>query len=51
MLTCLTHFLTEIEKRKRFEVLADFYEIDAEGAGATGKRILGKLDRNGKSQL
>lgn len=37
MLTCLTHFLTEIEKRKRFEVFADFYEIDPEGAGATGK--------------
>lgn len=37
MLTCLTHFLTEIKTRKRFEVLADFYEIDPEGAGSTGK--------------
>lgn len=37
MLTCLTHFLTEIEKKKRFEVFADFYEIDPDGAGAIGK--------------
>lgn len=37
MLACLTHFLNEIKTRKHFEVIADFYAIDPEGAGSTGR--------------
>lgn len=37
MLACLTHFLNETKTRKSFEVLSDFYTIDPEGAGSSGK--------------
>jgi len=37
MLECLTHFLNEAKTRKRFEVIPDFYSIDPNGAGSTGK--------------
>ncbi len=37
MLECLTHFLTETMTRKSFEVIPDFYTIDPNGAGSTGK--------------
>ncbi len=37
MLECLTHFLTETMTKKRFEVIPDFYTIDPNGAGSTGK--------------
>lgn len=37
MLECLTHFLTETKTKKRFEVIPDFYAIDPNGAGSTGK--------------
>ena len=37
MLECLTHFLTETKTRKRFDVIPDFYAIDPNGAGSTGK--------------
>lgn len=37
MLECLTHFLIETKNRKRFEVIPDFYSIDPEGAGLTGR--------------
>jgi hypothetical protein len=37
MLACLTHFLIETKIRKRFEVIPDFYTIDPNGAGLTGK--------------
>lgn len=37
MLACLTHFLNETNTRKHFEVIADFYTIDPDGAGSTGR--------------
>jgi hypothetical protein len=37
LLECLTHFLTETKTRKRFEVISDFYTIDPDGAGSTGR--------------
>ncbi len=37
MLECLTHFLNETKTKKRFEVIPDFYTIDPNGAGSTGK--------------
>ena len=37
MLECLTHFLVATRKRKRFDVISDFYKIDPTGAGSTGK--------------
>jgi hypothetical protein len=37
MLECLTHFLTQTKMRKRFEVIPEFYTIDPNGAGSTGK--------------
>ena len=37
MLECLTHFLIETKSKKRFEVIPDFYIIDPNGAGTTGK--------------
>ncbi|WP_333889230.1 hypothetical protein [Sphingobacterium siyangense] len=37
MLACLTHFLNETNTRKNFEVIADFYTIDPNGAGSTGQ--------------
>jgi hypothetical protein len=37
MLECLTHFLNETKTKKRFEVIPDFYTIDPNGAGLTGK--------------
>lgn len=37
MLECLIHFLTETKSRKRYEVIPDFYTIDPDGAGSTGK--------------
>lgn len=36
LLECLTHFLTETQTRKRFEVIPDFLTIDPLGAGSTG---------------
>ncbi|WP_333575263.1 hypothetical protein [Sphingobacterium sp.] len=37
MLACLTHFFNETNTRKNFEVIADFYTIDPNGAGSTGR--------------
>ncbi len=37
MLECLTHFLKEIKTKRNFEVVPDFFEIDPNGAGSTGK--------------
>lgn len=37
MLECLTHFLNEIETKKAFEVIPDFFTIDPKGAGSSGK--------------
>ena len=37
MIECLTHFLVETRKQKRFDVIPDFYKIDPTGAGSTGK--------------
>lgn len=37
MLGCLTHFLNETNTRKHFEVIADFYASDPDGAGSTGR--------------
>jgi hypothetical protein len=37
LLECLTHFLTETQTKKSFEVISDFYSIDPAGAGLTGK--------------
>ncbi|NPE47859.1 SMI1/KNR4 family protein [Sphingobacterium sp. arapr2] len=37
MLACLTHLLNETKTRKHFEVIADFYAIDPDGAGSTGR--------------
>ncbi|MFI5219247.1 MAG: hypothetical protein ACHQNT_07130 [Bacteroidia bacterium] len=36
LLECLTHFLNERNK-KSFEIIPDFFNIDPEGAGTTGK--------------
>ena len=36
LIECLTHFLNEIKTRKRFDVIADFFNIDPQGAGITG---------------
>jgi hypothetical protein len=37
LIECLTHFLKETQSRKRFDVIADFFLIDPDGAGSTGK--------------
>ena len=37
MLECLTHFLIETKSKERFKVIHDFYTIDPNGAGTTGK--------------
>jgi hypothetical protein len=37
MLECLTHFLKEIQTKKNFEVIPDFFAIDPSGAGSTVK--------------
>lgn len=37
MLECLTHFLSKTKTKERFEVIPDFYSIDPNGAGSTGK--------------
>lgn len=38
LLECQIHFLTELKKhRKNYEIVPDFFTIDPEGAGATGK--------------
>jgi hypothetical protein len=36
LLECLTHFLNETKTRKRFDVIAEFFNIDPQGAGTTG---------------
>ena len=43
MLECLTHFLTETKTKKQFEVIPDFYTIDPNGAGSTGKSYWASL--------
>lgn len=37
MLECLTYYLEETQTRNSFEVVSEFYEIDPEGAGSTGR--------------
>jgi len=36
LLECITYFLKEIETRKSYEIIADFFVIDPTGAGKTG---------------
>lgn len=36
LLECITYFLKEVETRKIFEIIPDFFNIDPEGAGKTG---------------
>jgi len=36
LLECLTHYIKEIQTRKSFEVIPEFFQIDPEGAGKTG---------------
>lgn len=33
---CFTHYIKELENRKNFEIIPDFFHIDPEGAGKTG---------------
>lgn len=37
LLECITHYLKELKSRKAFEIIPDFFEIDPEGAGSTGR--------------
>jgi len=36
LLECFTHYIKELENRKNFEIIPDFFHIDPEGAGKTG---------------
>jgi hypothetical protein len=36
LLECTTHFMLELKKRKNFEIIPDFFNIDPNGAGMTG---------------
>ncbi|WP_029275113.1 SMI1/KNR4 family protein [Pedobacter borealis] len=37
LLECFTHYIQEVETRKNFEIIPDFFQIDPTGAGKTGK--------------
>lgn len=36
LLECLTHFLSELNTRKNFEIIPEFFAIDPQGAGKSG---------------
>ena len=36
LLECVAHYLTELQTRRNFEIIPDFFKIDANGAGSTG---------------
>lgn len=38
LIECLTHLLKETKSRESFDVIGDFFLIDPNGAGATGKQ-------------
>jgi hypothetical protein len=37
MIECLTHLLNESKMKNQFDIIPDFYKIDPNGAGTTGK--------------
>lgn len=37
LLECLTHYMTELQTRRDFEIIPDFFTIDPTGAGKTGR--------------
>lgn len=37
LLVCMTHFMKNLQSRKDFEIIPDFFEIDMLGAGDTGR--------------
>ena len=37
LIECLTHYFQELKHRKNFEIIPDFFQIDTEGAGKSGK--------------
>ncbi|OEJ99843.1 SMI1/KNR4 family protein [Roseivirga misakiensis] len=37
LLECLTHYLIEKKTQKNFKILPDFFSIDPDGAGSTGR--------------
>ncbi len=37
LIECLTHYCREVVHRKNFEIIQEFFQIDPDGAGATGK--------------
>ncbi len=37
LLECITHFMTEVGEREREDIIPDFFQIDPEGAGTTGR--------------
>jgi hypothetical protein len=36
LLECLVHYFNELEQRKNFAIIPDFFQIDPEGAGKSG---------------
>lgn len=36
LLECFTHYIQELENRKNFEIIPDFFHIDPTRAGKTG---------------
>jgi hypothetical protein len=36
LLECIIHYMTEIQTRRNFEIIPDFFEIDPTGAGTLG---------------
>ena len=36
LIVCITHYMNELETRRNFDIIPNFFEIDPTGAGATG---------------